>query len=441
MPASSAPVGLCTNTESASITALEAGRGRRSCPQQSRKSENMVPSTSLGNMSGLDIPRQNAASRRRQLAGGESMANLTSQSQQQMQARGGLSDITNLSEHGYQNAKGKLSTGQRLKRLSDALQPRIAAFATRQAPAPGMVAGTLHARPVAPPPPQSWMAPEVIPPVPIDISSLEHEQDPCDRINPQECREYESEIMAGLFAEEMLHTPRPDYMASQPDLNGKMRAILIDWLMEVHMKYKLRRETLCLAVSLIDRYMASQPVPRNRLQLVGVVGMFVAAKVEQIHPPQVADFVYITDNTYTKEDVLSMECTMLSALSFNVAVPTQAHFLHHLLKANECSADGYRALVDYLLDLALVDIRMIRHAPSHLVSAALLLSNEIAGRPAWPQTMFQVSTYSEAALRGCAEELRALLRAAPSGALQAVRKKYLLKQHFSVAMLPEVLAA
>lgn len=338
-----------------------------------------------------------------------------------------LGDITNLADNGCQDVKGKLSTRQHYRRESHAaLRPRTSGYGPGQAPAPFTgAARPLAARPSVPPMPQTWMA-------------LEDASDPT---NPQECKEYESEIVAGLFAEETVHMPRPDYMAFQTDLNGKMRAILIDWLVEVHTKYKLCRETLYLAVSLIDRYLARQPVLRSRLQLVGVVGMFVAAKFERIHPPPVVDFVYITDNTYTKEDIMSMECSMLSALSFDVAVPTQAHFFDYLLKSNQCNAEEYRALVDYLLELALVDVRMLKHAPSRLVSAALLLSNEVVGRPAWPQRMVQISRYSDTALRGCADELRALLRAAPSGALQAVRKKYSLQQHCSVARMLKVMEA
>lgn len=277
--------------------------------------------------------------------------------------------------------------------------------------------------------------------MPMEMGSPEHEDAAEERPNPQECKEYVPEIVAGFYNEETLHMPRPNYMDSQTDINGKMRGILIDWLIEVHMKYKLRRETLYLAVNLIDRHMALLPVARRRLQLVGVAGMFVASKFEQIDPPRVADFVYITDNTYTKEDILSMECTMLSALSFRVVVPTQAHFLDYLLKANRCHSQAQEALVSYLLELALVDVRMIKHSPSRLVSAALLLSNETMRRHAWPERMAQISRHSETALRPCAEELRALLRAAPSGSLQAVRKKYLLQQNHSVARLPEVLAA
>merc|ERR1719240_2090117 len=103
------------------------------------------------------------------------------------------------------------------------------------------------------------------------------------------------------------------------------------------MKYRLRDETLHLTINLVDRYLTRMPVMRKRLQLVGVVAMFVASKFEEIHPPELHDWVYITDRAYTKQDVLLMECTMLSALGFQITVPTVAHFFPGLQKANGCN--------------------------------------------------------------------------------------------------------
>merc|ERR1740117_2588712 len=104
------------------------------------------------------------------------------------------------------------------------------------------------------------------------------------------------------------------------------------------MKYRLRPETLHLAVNLIDRYLTRMPVMRKRLQLVGVVAMFIASKFEEISPPELHDWVYITDNAYTKEDILVMECTMLTSLSFKIVVPTVAHFFEILQKTCGCDA-------------------------------------------------------------------------------------------------------
>jgi cyclin B len=88
-------------------------------------------------------------------------------------------------------------------------------------------------------------------------------------------------------------------MKKQKDINEKMRAILIDWLIEVHYKFKLNAETLFITVNIIDRYLSNQPVKRQYLQLVGVTAMLIASKYEDIYPPPIQDFIYITDNAYT----------------------------------------------------------------------------------------------------------------------------------------------
>lgn len=79
-----------------------------------------------------------------------------------------------------------------------------------------------------------------------------------------------------------------------------MRAILVDWLIEVHSKFKLQRETLFIAITIIDRFLEKIKVSKSKLQLVGVSALLIACKYEEIYPPEVKDFVYITDRAYTK---------------------------------------------------------------------------------------------------------------------------------------------
>jgi len=93
-------------------------------------------------------------------------------------------------------------------------------------------------------------------------------------------------------------------MTEQNDINEKMRGILIDWIIEVHLRFKLVPETLFKTVNLIDRYLERVPIQRSRLQLVAVSGMMIASKYEEIYPPLVSDYVFITDNAYTREDIL-----------------------------------------------------------------------------------------------------------------------------------------
>ena len=96
---------------------------------------------------------------------------------------------------------------------------------------------------------------------------------------------------------------RPFYMESQPHINEKMRSILVDWLIEVHLKFKLVPETLYLTINLIDRFLERKEVSRAKLQLVGVSCLLVASKYEELYPPELRDLVYICDRAYTRQDV------------------------------------------------------------------------------------------------------------------------------------------
>jgi cyclin A len=98
------------------------------------------------------------------------------------------------------------------------------------------------------------------------------------------------------------YRPTP-YMDSQPEINPHMRAILVDWLVEVAEEYKLASETLYLTINYIDRYLGLKQVPRCKLQLIGVVCMLIASKFEEVYAPAVDEFAYISDHTYTKEEV------------------------------------------------------------------------------------------------------------------------------------------
>ena len=76
-------------------------------------------------------------------------------------------------------------------------------------------------------------------------------------------------------------------MDSQPEINSKMRSILMDWLTEVHRKFELMPETLYLTINIVDRYLSVKTVPRRELQLVGISSMLIACKYEEIWAPVV----------------------------------------------------------------------------------------------------------------------------------------------------------
>jgi cyclin B len=162
------------------------------------------------------------------------------------------------------------------------------------------------------------------------------------------------------------------YMDSQPDINSKMRAILIDWLVEVHMKFRLVPETLYLCVNLIDRYCIMADIRRSELQLVGVTALLIACKYEEIYPPEVRDCVYITDRAYNRQQVLDMEQDILDRLEFRITVPTAHPFLGRYLDLAGAS-DVARHTASFYMERTLQEHDLLHHRPSMVALAAVLL--------------------------------------------------------------------
>jgi cyclin B len=134
-----------------------------------------------------------------------------------------------------------------------------------------------------------------------------------------------------------------------------MRTILVDWLVDVHGRFKMLQETLYLSVSVMDSFLqvclyfwfylglflfnicvvfqADSTVNRKELQLVGLTAMLIAAKFEETWAPEINDFVYMSDKAYTAKDVLAMECRMLQKLDFRLGRPLPLHFLRRNTQA------------------------------------------------------------------------------------------------------------
>lgn len=230
--------------------------------------------------------------------------------------------------------------------------------------------------------------------------------------------------MSKNFADEQHIGVDPFYMARQDDITPRMRSTLIDWLVEVQDKYRLKYITLHLTVRIVDRYLTVRAVRRRHLQLLGVTAMFVAAKYEEIDPPKAAQFSYITDNTYTRAEILGMECQVLEALDFEVAKRVPVDFYDMLQRVNGCDERG-RHVAEYVLDISLLDITCLQYTPSILASSALFLSNRALGRQEpWPMAVQLLSRHTQAELQPCIQHMELNLMNAPLDTLQGIRRKY-----------------
>ncbi|RUS70051.1 hypothetical protein EGW08_022186 [Elysia chlorotica] len=254
---------------------------------------------------------------------------------------------------------------------------------------------------------------------------------------------YFSDIYDYMRSIECVNRPAFDYMNRQTDVSTSMRNILVDWLVEVGEEYKLHRETLFLAVSYIDRFLGLVGVHRPKLQLVGTACMFIAAKYEEIYPPDVSEFVYITDDTYSRSQVIKMESVILKLLEFRLAVPTVTWFCERFLEVIQPS-DRCKHLAHFLTELTLVEIEdYLLFRPSEIAASAIVLARSTVGEGTpWPVCAKVTSHYSLHDLEPCVRLMFRHYSRKDTLPQQAVVEKYKQEKFGSVSLLepPSVLA-
>ncbi|KAL3580195.1 hypothetical protein D5086_018030 [Populus alba] len=174
-----------------------------------------------------------------------------------------------------------------------------------------------------------------------------------------------------------------DYLEFQPDINAKMRSILVDWLIDVHRKFLLMPETLYLTINIVDRFLALKLVPRRELQLVGISSMLIACKYEEIWAPETENLVF---------------------------------FLSEL------------GLMQYPV--------VVKYGPSKIAASAVYAARCTLDKiPFWTETLKHHTGYTEDMLMDCAKLLVHFHTAAAESKLKAVYKKFSSADRGAVALL------
>merc|ERR1712112_353622 len=267
-----------------------------------------------------------------------------------------------------------------------------------------------------------------------------------DADNPQLCSEYAFDTHLYLKQLESRAFIPSNYLSGCP-ANDKMRAVLIDWLIEVQIQFKLLQETLFLTVNTIDRFMAvptvGRTVPRSKLQLVGVAAMFLVSKIEEVYAPAISDFVYITDNAYTEAEIRQMELRIIRALKFDLSQPISLNFLRRYSKAGEVDVLQH-SLAKYTLEVCLLDYNLVSTPGSLLAAASLCLSLLVldpsqSQDSVWSTTLSFYSGYTpEQVLEVVPKLATNMSKMHRSTKLQAVRNKYKSGKFMKVADLGEL---
>ncbi|KAL4290766.1 hypothetical protein GQ457_14G005910 [Hibiscus cannabinus] len=261
-----------------------------------------------------------------------------------------------------------------------------------------------------------------------------------DKKDPQLCSLYAPEIYNNLRVAELVRRPYPNFMETkQQDITQSMRAILVDWLVEVSEEYKLVPDTLYLTVYIIDWFLSQNYIERKRLQLLGITCMLIASKYEEICAPRVEEFCFITDNTYIREEVLEMESQVLKYFGFQLFAPTAKTFLRRFLRAAQASYTTpsleLEYLANYLAELTLIDYGFLNFAPSMVAASAVFLARWTLDQTChpWNPTLEHYTAYNASDLKTPVLALQDLQLNTNGCPLTAIRVKYRQQKFKSVA--------
>ena len=211
-----------------------------------------------------------------------------------------------------------------------------------------------------------------------DVLDLDAE----DAEDPLMVAEYVVEIFEYLRELEASTMPNPHYMDHQENLRWDLRGVLIDWLIEVHTRFRLVPETIFLAVNIIDRFLSTKMVELDRLQLVGITAMFIASKYEEVLSPHINNFKHVADDGFSEEEILKAERYVLAALNYDLSYPNPINFLRRISKADNYDIQC-RTVAKYLLEISLLDHRFMKYHPSHLAAGSMYLARLILERGPW----------------------------------------------------------
>ena len=153
--------------------------------------------------------------------------------------------------------------------------------------------------------------------------------------DPQFCAELATEVYKNMRLIESKLKVDANYLTkvqNPSEVKDTSRAFLIEWIIDVHRKFRLLPETLYVTVFILDRFLSLQSIKKSQLHILGVTSLLISTKYEEIYPPDLKDLLTVSENKFTKAEVLKMEQQILITLQFDLTSPSSYRFLERFRK-------------------------------------------------------------------------------------------------------------
>lgn len=223
-----------------------------------------------------------------------------------------------------------------------------------------------------------------------------------------------------------------NYMVYQQELTWRMRTILVDWLIDVHWQLSLHPETLFLTVDLVDRFLSVRTVSKNKLQLVGVTALMVAAKYEEVDCPQFSTFRMLIN--CDASDLINAERYFLMTLDFNLNYLSPLCFVRRLSVVNNYEIKT-RILAKYILELMLLSEQFIGYNAHIRATASFYTARKILEMDSFHNLFFMLARLDKKVIKGCVNDILVML--ARPVKYDSVKRKYGVERMMKVSVFIE----
>ena len=144
------------------------------------------------------------------------------------------------------------------------------------------------------------------------------------------------------------------------------------------------------------------------MHLLGVTTLLIASKYEEIYPPELRDFLVVSENKFNKVQVLAMEKDILMTLQFRVTAPSAYRFLQRYRRLSVLlNDDEVFFYAQYLQEVALLDASLLQFKPSEIAAASMILSaRQLKKQNCWDKDMERFTGYKEAELKNACDEIK-----------------------------------
>lgn len=168
------------------------------------------------------------------------------------------------------------------------------------------------------------------------------------------------------------------WLDKQISVTKQRRAIIFDWLVELHTGYSLQPETLFLAFNLFDRFLYFCNVEKRQIQLLALTCMFIACKYEEVHVPLLSDLLYLTKSQYSRSDVFKLEKVILRSLDFELLIVNPYTLLLRFHDMTTSSSNRkLLKMSQFILELCAIDYDMLEFCTSKIVLCCMILARKV----------------------------------------------------------------